>query len=133
MFVLAQILPLLFAAQTPPEPSWNCDDPMVQQEMNWCAHQDYLAADAAMNAQWKITSAEMKERDNGATGPKDERADYFGTLIEAQRAWLTYRDAHCRSEGYYAYGGSLEPLLVSSCKAQLTRQRTDQLVELVEQ
>ncbi|MFZ1741705.1 MAG: lysozyme inhibitor LprI family protein, partial [Pontixanthobacter sp.] len=43
------------------------------------------------------------------------------------------RDAHCRSEGYYAYGGSLEPLLVSSCKAQLTRQRTDQLVELVEQ
>ncbi len=77
------------------------------------------------------TSAAMKERDKGdAPLDWDDRPGHFDTLLEAQRAWLKYRDTHCRSEGYIARGGSLEPLLVSSCKAHLTRLRTADLEEL---
>ncbi|MXO90049.1 lysozyme inhibitor LprI family protein [Pontixanthobacter aquaemixtae] len=122
----------MIAAAIPPVPEWNCDDPQVQQEMNWCANQEYLEADAALNAQWKKTAAVMKLRDENFESTSDDRPGYFDTLLAAQRAWLTYRDTHCRSEGYYARGGSLEPLLVATCKTELTEGRTAQLAALVE-
>ena len=104
----------------------------VQQEMNICAHREFLIADAAMNEQWRLTRAHMQERDEEWTSEYDERPGYFETLLAAQRAWLTYRDAHCQSEGYEARGGSLEPLLVSTCKRHLTEKRTEELRSLAE-
>ncbi len=133
--IAALFLPLLLQSAEPPVPGWNCDDPQVQQEMNWCAQRDYAAADAELNTQWEITAAAMKAQDTSfATygSEHDTRDGYFESLLSAQRAWLRYRDAHCRVEGYYARGGSLEPLLVATCKARLTRMRTDELRELVE-
>ncbi|MEM9310349.1 MAG: lysozyme inhibitor LprI family protein, partial [Pseudomonadota bacterium] len=62
----------------------------------------------------------------------DTRPGWFASLLEAQRAWITYRDAHCRVDGYTARGGSLEPLLVSTCKTALTKARTNQLKELAQ-
>lgn len=104
----------------------------VQQEMNICAHREYLIADAALNEQWRITRAHMRERDNQHDATYDERPGYFEVLIAAQRAWLQYRDAHCQSEGYEARGGSLEPLLVATCKRRLSEERTEQLRSLAE-
>ncbi len=130
------ILELLLLAQSAALPE--CDEGAaeqgIQMEMNICAHRDFLVSDAELNAQWSITRAAMRERDaNRALYPDaDDRPGYFETLLEAQRAWLKYRDAHCRSEGYYARGGSLEPLLVSTCKTVLTQARTKQLRELVQ-
>jgi uncharacterized protein YecT (DUF1311 family) len=128
------ILPLMLQSAEPPVPGWNCDDPQVQQEMNWCAGRDFAVADERLNAQWKITSEVMKQRDVewAEIDSSDRRPGFFGSLLEAQRGWLRYRDAHCRVDGYIARGGTLEPLLVSTCKARLTRMRTDELRELVE-
>jgi len=118
------------------EPNWNCDDPIAQQEMNYCAGQDFKAADAALNAQWAITSAKMKASDADFTADGsaryDRRAGYFETLLEAQRAWLRYRDAHCLAVGYSARGGRMEPMLESMCKTQLTEERTQQLKDLAQ-
>ena len=112
-------------------------DQGIQMEMNICAQRDFLIADAQLNAQWAITSDRMKTRDARWEADeyayRDDRPGYFETLLEAQRAWLSYRDAHCRSEGYYARGGSLEPLLVLTCKSALTIARTAELNALVEQ
>lgn len=128
------ILPLLAQSAQPPVPGWNCDDPQVQAEMNWCAGQDFAAADDAMNTQWAIKRAAMKARDAewAALGSADKRAGFMKNLLEAQRGWLRYRDAHCALEGYEARGGSLEPLLVLTCKARVTRVRTQQLKDLAE-
>ena len=126
------LLPLLLASMPADEPQWNCEDPGPQQEMNYCAYQDYLKADAEMNVQWKKTAAVMKQHDASWDASWDERAGFFATLLEAQRAWLKYRDTHCTSEGYIFRGGSMEPFMVSSCKAALTKERTEQLKELVE-
>lgn len=61
------LLPLLAQSASmqegPPVPEWNCADPQVQMEMNWCAGQEYEAADAALNTQWAATAAVMKKRD----------------------------------------------------------------------
>lgn len=123
------LLPLLLMAGVP---ALDCDNAMTQMAMNRCAHRDFEAADAALNTQWKITAAAMKQRDASFDRGHDSRPGYFETLLAAQRAWLDYRDNHCRSEGYFARGGSMEPMLVSGCRAQLTRARTAQLAELVE-
>jgi len=129
---------LLLLAQTTGYPECNqaAADQGIQQEMNICAHGEFLEADAALNAQWRITRDAMKANDAQLierSGPDgDGRPGYFETLLEAQRAWIIYRDAHCRSEGNWARGGSIVPLLVSSCKTALTEARTKQLQDLVE-
>ncbi len=145
--IASLLLPLLMQSAQPPVPGWNCDDPVVQQEMNWCAAQDYAAADAELNAQWKITAAITKERDTGMEAdfgpinPESPREDaaarmaytgHFQALLEAQRAWLSYRDAQCRLAGYAFFGGSAQPMIVSGCLAMLTRQRTQELRDLAE-
>lgn len=133
---MLSILLLLSSPEIPelPECDQDAADAGVQQAMNICAAREFAVADAQLNAQWEITRAAMKVRDeqwDEALAPEwDDRPGYFATLLEAQRAWITYRDAHCRSDGYFARGGSLEPLLVSTCKTALTKERTDQLREL---
>lgn len=114
------------------DPEWNCDDPQFQQEMNWCAAQEFRVADEALNLQWSMTSAEMKRRDAAWSEGDDGRPGHFATLLEAQRAWLAYRDAHCRSEAYAFRGGSMEPLMDATCKTAMTQKRTEELQALVE-
>ncbi|MEE4154398.1 MAG: lysozyme inhibitor LprI family protein [Erythrobacter sp.] len=118
------------AQQPPPVADWNCEDPTRQQEMNWCAAREFEEADAALNEAWSRARARTRaqDADYASYQPEgDERPGHFASLLEAQRAWLTFRDAHCRIDGYTARGGTLEPLLVSTCKTALTKARTDQL------
>ena len=114
-------------ANDPPHPEALCDDPHTQSEMNLCAARDFAAADAELNAQWAITSAAMKARDTRIDRRHDRQPGHFDTLLQAQRAWLTYRDAQCRTEGFMARGGTMQPMLEAQCKAYLTHLRTEQL------
>jgi uncharacterized protein YecT (DUF1311 family) len=127
------LTPLLALAAIAPDPEVDCANPRYQIEMNFCAQQDYERADAALNVQWKQTAAKMKEYDRAPYRPDDKRPGYMATLLTAQRAWLGYRDAHCESAGYVARGGSMEPMLVAGCMAELTEQRIAQLKALIEE
>lgn len=107
----------------------DCENAMAQQEMNFCAAQDYEEADAALNDAYRQARAAMKGLDaNLSAGDRGAEA----ALLAAQRAWLPYRDAACASEGWLMHGGSAEPLVVYGCLATLTRQRTQDLLYLVE-
>jgi uncharacterized protein YecT (DUF1311 family) len=53
-------------------------------------------------------------------------------LLKAQRAWIDYRDGQCEAEGFQARGGTMEPMLVAGCIANLTDQRTKELKQLEE-
>ena len=91
-----------------------------QQGMNRCAGEAYQRADKALNVEWaKIV---------GAKGEVEEEK----LLLAAQRAWIKYRDAHCAAATYDSKGGSIWPMLVSGCMAKLSRQRTRELVEMLE-
>jgi uncharacterized protein YecT (DUF1311 family) len=108
-----------------------CAKTETQLDLNECAGRAFEEADAKMNAQWKRTLAHMRALDSGSGGdPDDKRPGYAQTLLNAQRAWLVYRDAHCTSEGYYARGGSMEGMLYNQCRAALTDERTEQLADL---
>lgn len=127
------LMSLMLLAAAAQDPEIDCGNAMAQFELNACAYKEYERADAAMNVQWKITSERMKVIDADFDRTQDGRPGYFDTLLAGQRAWLTYRDKHCASEGYTMRGGSAEPMVISGCKAQLTEARTKQLKELIEE
>ena len=107
----------------------DCNNAQTQADMNQCAAEDYRKADAAMNAQWAETRAVLIEWDKTTGAAKDEGA--AKRLLASQRAWLAYRDAACDVEGYSVQGGSMQPLTISSCLADLTTRRTEELKSLV--
>lgn len=126
--IFATLLALAAAAQ---DPEVDCDNAMSQPDLNACAYQEYERADAALNAQWKLTAAKLKEQDKGFDRSYDKRPGFFDTELAAQRAWLTYRDQHCASEGYSMRGGSAESMVISGCRRQLTEARTKELKDLI--
>nr|WP_223877819.1 lysozyme inhibitor LprI family protein [Histidinibacterium aquaticum] len=83
--------------------------------MNACAARDYEAADTMLNAVWGEAIAAAR---SGGLG--DE-------LLDAQRAWLPFRDAACEAEAALFAGGSMAPMVRSFCLARLTEQRTEDL------
>jgi uncharacterized protein YecT (DUF1311 family) len=126
--ILVAALALAAAAEEEP----NCKDPRWQSEMNACAYIEYEKADAAMNAVWKPLLAIMKDRDKDFDRGGDGRPGYIAALLAGQRVWLKFRDAHCVSEGYFARGGSMEPMVINGCLQEVTKARTKQLQDLLE-
>ncbi len=107
----------------------DCATAMVQVEMNYCAEQDWQAADADLNAAYQETLAQMQAID--AEQPPDLQGAEAG-LRKAQRAWIEYRDANCAVAGFPMRGGSAEALLIYGCLRQMTINRTEELQSLVE-
>lgn len=111
------------------EPEVDCDSPTTQADMNFCAASDYETADEELNTEYQSVRKVLAERDSSA-GEDGEGA--VKALLAAQRAWIAYRDANCDAVGFQARGGSMEPLLVSSCLADMSRKRTEELRSLSE-
>lgn len=131
------IFPLLMQSADPlPECNQTVADRGIQPEMNQCAWREFRIADAELNAQWKITAGAVKERDAREAPYRDKndtRLGAFDSLLTAQRAWLTYRDAHCGMDRYApTNGGSMEPMLVAFCMRALTQERIEQLKHLAD-
>ncbi len=128
---------LLFAASAfagDGDPEWDCNfaDQLPQQGMNFCAAEDFRAADQELNAVYKRVRAYMKQTDKDVAEWNEDLVGAEKALLKAQRAWIDYRDGQCEDEGFKARGGSLEPLLVATCMADLTRRRTKELEALME-
>lgn len=102
----------------------DCENAMAQQDMNYCAAKDFETADAELNAIWKEAKASAKEMDAGFA---KETQGAEAALLAGQRGWIAYRDGQCELAGWEAHGGSMEPMLVSGCMAELTRARTKEL------
>lgn len=108
-------------------PDVDCDAPQVQMEMTYCAEQDWKEADAELNDAYRAAMEAMRDID--ANLPADQQGA-IDTLRDAQRAWIAYRDKACAAYGYLARGGTMEPMLIYQCNAELTAQRTDELEQL---
>ena len=106
----------------------DCRDPQSQLAMNVCAGIDFEHADADLNRVYREEVAAAREADREIDRSSDQRPTSEAVLREAQRAWVIFRDAHCRYEGYgEARGGTMEPMVYSGCRARLTRERIAQL------
>ncbi len=110
--------------------STNCDAAQSNVEMKECAARELAHVDAALNRQYNQTLAKMRNVDKGYPITADKRPGFAATLLASQRAWLTFRDAQCTIEGYSMRGGTGEGLVVATCKAAMTAERTKALAKL---
>lgn len=109
------------------QPEVDCENATTQMEMNICAGQDYQVADDELNAVYKKAVAAAGAMDAELKDIDEQLAGAVDALKRGQRAWIGYRDGQCDLAGFEARGGSMEPMLVSGCLADLTRKRTAEL------
>jgi uncharacterized protein YecT (DUF1311 family) len=107
----------------------DCSDPVTQMDMTYCAERDWQAADEKLNAAYGRAMSAMKRMD-ADLADSPALAGAADALRDAQRAWIPYRDAACAAYGFQARGGSMEPMLIYQCRADLTGQRTRELDDL---
>ena len=114
---------------------WDCSKAgdLPQQGMNYCAYEDWQTADRALNVAWKKVREHMKSVDETNREYYPDLANGEESLLKAQRAWIDYRDGHCEAEGASFTGGSIQPLIINSCMASMTRKRTEELLQLMEE
>ena len=105
----------------------DCGKAETQADMNSCAEQAFETADAALNAQYKKTRAALQAIDADL---QDDMNGAEKALLAGQRGWIAYRDGECEAEGFQVRGGSMEPMVVASCQAAMSRLRTKELKAL---
>ncbi|MBB4006525.1 lysozyme inhibitor LprI family protein [Allorhizobium taibaishanense] len=80
--------------------------------------------------QWKITRKVVAERD-AASGAASKGAEQ--ALLKAQRAWIAHLEKQCEDEATSEPDGSMYGMEMSTCRANLTRARTQQLKSVAQQ
>ncbi|RVT85611.1 DUF1311 domain-containing protein [Rhodobacteraceae bacterium CCMM004] len=99
----------------------DCAAAVAQVELTWCAEQDYLRADAELNAAYAAAVAAARQMDAAGGAGAVPVAEM---LRDAQRAWIPFRDAACAAEAQVARGGSIMGQITHQCLARVTRGRT---------
>ena len=91
-----------------------CEDAQTQADMNICWGNEYKKADAALNKSYQQLAGMLND---------DEKVQ----LKAAENAWLKYRDANCEFVGDQYKGGSIRPMIVAICLADVTSNRTTEI------
>ena len=87
----------------------------TQMEMNQQASTNYKKADAKMVLIYKKVQKET-------LSDIDKKL-----LLDAQRKWIIYKEAHCKSASASYEGGSIQPLIYFNCLTEITKERIKQL------
>ena len=101
----------------------NCKTASTQLKMNHCANLSFQVADRELNQIYRQLRNTFKQTKQNTQEPQ---------LIDAQLAWLKYRDLDCKFSADRFKGGSIAPLIYSGCKETLTKQRTTILKSYLE-
>lgn len=107
----------------------DCDTAQTQVEMTTCAGEAFKAADARLNLSYKAAMDSMKGFDADLDAQDQGAAK---ALRDAQRAWITFRDAECAAETFPYAGGSIEAMVKAECLARLSTARSEDLDVMAE-
>ena len=87
----------------------------TQIEMNQQASTNFKKADAKMAFIYKKVQKQIL-------------SDIYRKLfLDAQRTWIKYKEAHCKSASASYEGGSIQPLIYFNCLTEITKERIKQL------
>ena len=106
------LLTVLYSGSVAASP---CADP-TQRGLDACAGAARDKADAALNGAYKQIVGRLADNPG-----KTKR------LIEAEKAWIAFRDAECAFANSDPEGGSIHSMEVTLCEEKLTNIRAQQL------
>ncbi|MDB4951261.1 MAG: hypothetical protein JWM27_3910 [Gemmatimonadetes bacterium] len=112
--VLALLVALLCVARPAAAQAGACSAARGTPALRECGTADVRRADAELNRVYGRLSGKLD-------------AGRRRLLLEAQRAWLRYRDAQCRFAASESTGGTLEAIERLDCLATVTRARIHDL------
>jgi uncharacterized protein YecT (DUF1311 family) len=98
----------------------DCKKASTQLEMNHCAYKSFKAADTELNQVYR-------QLRNNYKGTAQDRQ-----LVDAQLAWIKFRDTDCKFSADRFKGGSIAPLIYSGCQEGLTKERIRSLNNYLE-
>jgi uncharacterized protein YecT (DUF1311 family) len=101
----------LLAMLPPAAQALDCKTAATQADMNACAYEDFLAANA-------LQAAAIKTLDPRLASAQRQR------WRAAQKSWIAWRTAQCAFESGSATGGSAHEMLRWQCVTRLTKERT---------
>ncbi len=100
----------------PAHASTDCDKAEDQSTMTKCASDALAKVDKQLNENYKKIEKRLTD---------DEETKKL--LVSSQRLWMKFRDAECNFATSTTSGGSIHPMMVATCRAQLTTARNKQL------
>jgi uncharacterized protein YecT (DUF1311 family) len=92
------------------------------------AHETQIELNSKAAAQAKATDKRLNEVYQQVI--KDFNAESKQEIIEAQRAWIKFRDAQAKFEENQYKGGSLAPLVYWNCMTRMTNARIKELEDV---
>ncbi|MBF0194538.1 MAG: DUF1311 domain-containing protein [Magnetococcales bacterium] len=99
--------------------SVDCSNALATADLQYCAAQLYRYADEDLNHTWKTFTENLE--------PNFKRS-----LIQAQQDWIKFRDSHCDATTFRSRGGTAYMIFYDECLEKMTRQRTEQLRNILE-
>lgn len=100
---------------------------MSDAQLTVVARKAFERADTALNAAWRQAMKRMESADREAS-ETSQGANSAELLRDAQRKWMSFRDAECLAHSQLT-GGSADRLAYFGCMQSLTEARTKQVRE----
>jgi len=95
---------------------FNCDEPFTQVEMSQCAV-----------IESEQTEKQLKKIYHQLETQNSNDVEQLNLLKQTQLLWLKYRETSCQYASSQYEGGSIQPLIYSSCITSLTKERVENL------
>jgi uncharacterized protein YecT (DUF1311 family) len=109
-----------------------CDAANTQMEMNQCSADEYKKADAHLNTVY-TQLVRVLQKDTGhaqqQSGGEQRKPETpaIDKLKAAQRQWIRYRDLHCSAVRAQYEGGTVSPMVWTTCMTETTNDRIAEL------
>lgn len=94
----------------------NCDEPFTQVEMSQCAI-----------IESEQTEKQLQKIYHQLETQNSDDVEQLNLLKQTQLLWLKYRETSCKYASSQYEGGSIQPLIYSSCITSLTKERVENL------
>jgi uncharacterized protein YecT (DUF1311 family) len=102
------------AQQAAAPPPIDCKAASTQIELDYCAGQDFKAADARLNAVYQQLMAKYDVANQAL-------------LRAAEEKWIAWRDAECAYETALTVGGTVHPMMETMCDTEKTNTHIKEL------
>ena len=121
IFILSSFISMAAMAQQAEEFNYDkcMENAASTYEMNECAAKETAIQDKRLNASYKRAISVL------TLDKSPESKEIIKRLRNAQRAWITARDADCSLLSVQMLGGTGEGMIYNSCFASETKKRAD--------